>query len=260
MTVEVLTAEPATDRARLALAGLAKAAKAAGLSVVHTGRYASAAPWLLLWGPGAPDRADAIRKHVADGGRALALDLAYWSRHVKVRVSVDAPHPQAVVMARDLPGTRLALDRPPTADLWDPSGPVVVAHIGRKAQIQYGAQVKEWEAHQAAVAGVLGRKVVHREKPRGPAVPIDEALAGASAVVTWHSNVAVDAIRLGIPAVCQEGAAAAICPSGLGVTQEMPRPLAPGLRDRFLQNLAWFQWDPAREGRAFWAFMAEALA
>ncbi|MES2341728.1 MAG: hypothetical protein V4597_08620 [Pseudomonadota bacterium] len=259
MTVEILQAEPATDRARLALQGLANGAKAAGLSVRFTRRYSALGPWLLLWGPGAPDRAEAMRRHVRDGGRALALDLAYWSRDRKVRVSVDAPHPQAVVMARDLPETRLAADRPPTADAWDPAGPVVVAEIGRKAQVQYGAQVQDWEAHQVKLAAALGHEIVRRPKPRGPAEPIETALAGASAVVTWHSNVAVDAIRLGIPAVCQDGAAAAVCPPSLGLAA-VPEPLGAAARDRFLGNLAWFQWDPAREGVAFWRFAQELLA
>jgi hypothetical protein len=55
--------------------------------------------------------------------------------------------------------------------------------------------------------------------------PIEHVLAGASLVVTWHSNVAVDAIRLGIPVICREGAAAAVCPSELGADD--PRPLDP---------------------------------
>ncbi len=188
--------------------------------------------------------------------RAVALDLAYWSRDRKVRVTIDAPHPQAVVMARDLPETRLAADRPVTADLWDPRGPLVIAGLGRKAMIQYGAQVIEWEKAVRTAAAGAGRRVVYRDKPRGSALPIEAALKGASGVATWHSNVAVDAIRLGIPAVCRDGAASAVCPSELPTVQV---PLDSAVRDRFLRNLAWFQWDPATEGEACWRFLDGVL-
>ena len=73
--------------------------------------------------------------------------------------------------------------------------------------------------------------------------------------MTWHSNIAVDAIALGIPAVCVDGAAAAVCPAEL---PEEVRPFDPALRDRFLANLAWFQWAPS-EARECWAFLRGLL-
>jgi hypothetical protein len=81
-------------------------------------------------------------------------------------------------------------------------------------------------------------------------------LAGSSLLVTWHSNVAVDAIRMGIPVVCREGAAAAVCPSEL---PETIAPMADDVRDRFLANLAWFQWRPD-EAPEFWRWVPEVLA
>ncbi len=255
--VEILSVQPATDRARHALEAFTRAAKAVGIGVVATQRYAAAAPWLLFWGPGAPDRAAAMRQHVDHGGHVIALDLAYWNRNQKVRVSFDAPHPQAVIMARELPKDRLGRDKPLIGSAWNAAGPVIIAGIGRKAQVQYGSQVQEWETAQTRAATALGRKVVYRPKPKGPAVPIESALAGASAVVTWHSNVAVDAIRMGIPAVCRDGAAAAVCPASI---EDVVAPLEDELRLRFLRNLAWFQWAPESEGPAFWAFVREQLA
>jgi hypothetical protein len=87
--------------------------------------------------------------------------------------------------------------------------------------------------------------------------PIDQALAGASLVVTWHSNVAVDAIRLGLPVICRDGAAAAVCPSDFRTTD--PQPLPASVRDRFLANLAWFQWSNS-EAAAFWPWAQEMLS
>ena len=57
---------------------------------------------------------------------------------------------------------------------------------------------------------------------------IDQALTGCSLVVTWHSNVAVDAIRMGIPVVCRDGAAAAVCPSSRCTTTRATRGTSPG--------------------------------
>lgn len=268
MTLELLHAHPETARAEVALDALAQAAVRAGSRVSVTTKYAGAAPILLLWGPGAPDRIEAIRRQRAAGGHVIALDLAYWSRQTKTRVSFDGPHPQDWVMRRDWPLARFLDDPVSALNRWDPVGPVLVAGIGDKARVQYGnGATLAWEAAMVRDAAALyGLPVLYRAKregaalPRGvrlaPAGPIERVLAGCSLVITWHSNVAIDAIRLNIPVVCRDGAAAAVCPSTL---QAAPRPLNDTLRDRFLGNLAWFQWAPS-EAAACWRWIRETLA
>lgn len=258
--VELVRFLPETGRAGDALHAMRRGAASMGIELATTQSYQGHSPWLLLWGPGAPERQETMRRHVAAGGRAIALDLAYWSRQAKVRVTVDAPHPQALVMLRDLPADRLLLDSPPIADgWWHPHGKVVIAGIGRKAQAQYGADaVEAWESEMADECRRRWplRQVIRRPKPLAPGTP-DNDLRSASMVVTWHSNIAVDAVRLGIPAVCRDGAAAAVCPSTI---PDDPRPLDPEVRRRFLSNLAWFQWDPSREAVACWRFLQGLLA
>lgn len=224
--------------------------------------------WLVLWGPGAPNRFAPMREHLAAGGHVIALDLAYWHRETKFRVSIDAAHPQAWVMKRDWPASRFA-GAVPVADVWNPDGPILIAGLGQKATVQYGADVVQaWELEMAAACRARwARPIVYRPKrsdgpvpaglSRGVPAEIDRALRGASLVITWHSNVAVDAIRMGIPVICRDGAAAAVCPSSLPAGEL--RPLDPALRDRFLQNLAWFQWSTT-EARAMWRFLADLLA
>jgi hypothetical protein len=268
--VEIVSFEPESIRAQHWLTALEQGAKRQGLDVYRTSKPASLAPWLLLWGPGAPARAAAMRTHVAAGGRAVAWDLAYWDRERKARVSFDAAHPQAYVMRRDLPAYRFAADRVPVADLWNPKGPIIIAGLGEKARVQYGgAAVDRWEEGMFAACRAQWptRPVIYRKKkaqsphPGWASTvtsgdgPIDKALAGRSLVITWHSNVAVDAIRMGIPVVCRDGAAAAVCPSELSAD---PQPLDAATRDRFLANLAWFQWAP-NEVEAFWTFAQETL-
>ncbi len=265
LTVELLQFQIQSTRSIKIFESLGKAAPAHGLSVHRTSRYQGGADLLVLWGPGAPDRFEPLRRQVANGGHVIALDLAYWDRDHKFRVSFDAPHPQAWVMKRPMPLTRLLADAVPILNTWNPDGPVIVAGIGEKAGVQYGSTaVREWESSVISQVKAAGRPVFYRPKKQGPvpgvpqakAGPIDGALAGASCVVTWHSNVAVDAIRLGIPAVCRDGAAAAVCPS---TWRQDLAPLDAGTRSQFLSNLAFFQWLPT-EASQCWAFVRETLA
>ncbi len=266
LTVELLSFTGASQRAVAVTAAL-KAAAPATMQAMTS--YQGQSDVLVLWGPGGPDRFEPMAAQLAKGGHVLALDLSYWHRDKKFRVSIDAAHPQKWVMRRDWPASRFVADRVPVSNRWKSNGPVIVAGIGRKARVQYGDAVDRWEAQMmsAAAARWPERRILYRKKqidapvPAGAApasmAPIDQALSGASLVITWHSNVAVDAIRLGIPVICHDGAAAAVCPATF--TDEDPQPLATDLRDRFLQNLAWFQWSP-NEARRFWAWVPEVLA
>jgi hypothetical protein len=78
----------------------------------------------------------------------------------------------------------------------------------------------------------------------GDLVPM---LKKAGLVVCRHSNVAVDACRVGAPVVTQDGAAASIYPRRLSKYQEQP---SQEVRQEFLERLAWWQWsvDEVRSG------------
>lgn len=270
MTVELLRFDPQSARTRIFFAALAKCAAKAGITVTDTSTYGGLADLLLLWGPGAPNRHEPMRQQLAAGGHVVCADLAYWQRDQKVRLSIDGPHPQHWVMRRDWPAARVQSDGIAVDNRWVPTGPILVAGIGRKARVQYGDAVDRWEAAMITACRRRwpDRLVQYRRKQIDASVPIDvpvtvgdqpidQALAGRSLLITWHSNVAVDAIRMGIPVVCQDGAAAAVCPSTLPEVE--PAPLPTRVRDRFLANLAWFQWG-ATEAPACWRFLQELLA
>lgn len=264
-TVEALMFEPRSMRGDAMFAALTATARAAGVQLRTRQTFTGGADLLLLWGPGAPNRFEPIRRQLAAGGHVAAFDLAYWSRERKVRCAIDGPHPQAWIFKLDWPIARWQQDPAPVFDRWNPEGPVIVAGIGTKAKIQYGADVVEaWERLMIAACQAQGRTVFYRPKPGHPSAidlpqrngAIEHVLAGASLVVTWHSNVAVDAIRLGIPVVCRDGAAAAVCPPTIDGPMT---PLPNAVRDRFLKNLAWFQWAPS-EASAWWRWIQEILA
>jgi hypothetical protein len=266
-TVEVLSFSQ-SHRAIGVLAALSRAGSASGHKVRQTTRYDGHADLLLLWGPGAPDRIEPMRQQVERGGHVVAMDLAYWDRDQKFRVSIDAPHPQAWVMRQAHSARRFEADRVPVSDSWRPNGPVLIAGIGDKAGTQYGAEaVRAWEREMIACAKAVGRAVHYRPKKPMSYVPpgvatvrggtIEQALNGVSLVVTWHSNVAVDAIRCGVPVVCRDGAAAALYPSGRW--QADLAPVDDATRRQFLANLSFFQWHP-KEAAKFWAWLGEVLA
>lgn len=269
VAVELVHFQPENGRGSEMFRALSAAAPSAGIDLIETTQYQGASPWLMVWGPGHPVRRDTIRAHVAAGGRAIAFDLAYWHRESKIRVSFDAPHPQALVMRKALAVDRLVSDQVPVSNDWNPDGPIVIAGLGDKARVQYGAgTVDEWERDMMRVcASRWPKRIIYRPKRIDSPIPawathvsrepaIASALRGAALVITWHSNVAVDAIRMGIPVVCRDGAAAAVCRS---TVDDRPLPLAIDVRDRFLANLAWFQWSK-HEAVACWRFIQEQLS
>lgn len=268
-TAEILRFEPVTHRSSRMFMPLESAARAVGISARQTSRYEGASDVLVLWGVGSPLRWPAMQQQLDRGKHYIGFDLAYWNREIKFRLTIDAAHPQAWVMSQNWPSERFADDHPVLGNVWDPCGPVVIAGIGVKSKVQYGAaRVLKWEYEQITLCRHAGRSVIYRQKNGLGEVPsgvplagtalIDTVLRGASLVVTWHSNVAIDAIRLGIPAVCCDGAAAAVCPSTVSA-QGAFVPLEAGIRDRFLQNLAWFQWAPD-EASTCWRFLQDVLS
>ena len=107
-----------------------------------------------------------------------------------------------------------------------------------------------------------GRKIVYRPKPNSPMElarfrlsvgPIDAALQGISLVVCRHSNVAVDACRMGVPVVCDDGAAAAIYPKLLSDKDNQP---SEAVRMEFLHRLAWWQYS-ADEPELIWKWIKQ---
>jgi hypothetical protein len=269
--VELVHFTPENPRAKRLFDALRMAAPDAGFEVIDRSDYAGAVQLLMLWGPGNPHREQALRRHVAAGGHVLAWDLAYWDRDHKARVSIDGAHPQHWILKRDWPASRLHADGIQVTDEWNPNGPIIIAGLGQKARVQYGpTRVDEWEADMMrACRAKWSLPIVYRQKkPDVPTPawatlkiggPIEAALRGASLVITWHSNVAVDAIRMGIPVICRDGAAAAVCDSDRVLLEGgRPAPLSNDVRRQFLSNLAWFQWAPS-EAAEFWRFAKELL-
>lgn len=212
---------------------------------------------LMLYGMGGADRFDLALHHVATGGLLVAWDIGYWDRkgsrvHRKLRVSINGMHPARYVMQGKLPGPeRWKASRQIVAPDPDRDGVVVLVGNGPKSNA-VGAE--GWAAAKSREIRekMPNARILYRPKPRRPfdrGVECDEAdavsaidglLRRASLVVCRHSNVAVDACRMGVPVVCDDGAAAAIYPQRIEDRAQQP---SQALRREFLQRLAWWQWS-----------------
>ena len=222
--------------------------------------------YVVLYGLGGRDRVQ-----YAPRERLIAFDAGYWDRKGgdrKYRVAIGGFHGPQFVMRGPYPGGgRWASSGMAIAPDRRSSGPVLLVGNGPKSNAVGAdgwAAAKSRELRQA----FPGRRVLYRPKPKKPlergvshdgiaAGLIDEVLKRVSLVVCRHSNVAVDACRMGVPVVCEDGAAAAIYPQRLADAEAQP---SFDQRTEFLHRLAWWQWSAAecRSG-AFWGWMTGIL-
>src|SRR5690606_30353014 len=121
---------------------------------------------------------------------------------------------------------------------------IVVAGSGPKSSARDGNEFQAWEREAIATLRTLtDRPIVYLPKPymkqaappeipgatMDRTTPLAELLSGAHAVVTRQSNVAVDALRLGVPVFCWEGVASVLASQDL---TEIERPFRPGDEQR----------------------------
>jgi hypothetical protein len=230
---------------------------AAPIPVRVSDTYRGGSKLLMSYGLGHLGRKRFTDAHVANGGRLIGWDMGYWNRSETMRVTVDADHPWRLM--RDMPGDRWKAAGIALRQDADPDGPVILVGMGPKSRVQFGLGFQEWERDTLAAirAAYPGRKVIYKPKklerlgdlPVSHAA-IEDVLTGASLVVCRHSNVSVDACIAGVPVVCEDGAGRAL------YGPDLRNPVSPGVvqRQRFLENLAWWQWRPEEASKA-WQFL-----
>jgi hypothetical protein len=191
-------------------------------------------------------------------------DLGYWARDQYYRVGVNGWSPEKYVCA-GLPSSRfeaLGLEIKP----WQTGrNEILIAGCSPKSALDHGLEYMAWEAQAAQQLAKCGAPLMYRPKPtdklKTPLAgvgydqrPVGDALRTARAVVTHHSNAAIDALLAGIPAHSETGAAAVM---SLPLNQLLEAP-EPAGRAQFLHDIAWLQWTLAemRSG-ACWAHLKE---
>lgn len=224
---------------------------------------------LVLYGWGGDIQQQAIEKHK---GNYVALDLGYWLRdgttHRHWRVSINGFHsPQLIMRGTTPPSSRfLKAKMTISPDRRNDGHILLIGNAPKSNKVIPGG----WSDRKSReLQSYFPNKEIHyRGKPYRPIEkrvkyhklstgPIDDEIRKASLVVCRHSNVAVDACRLGVPVVCEDGAAAAIYPSDLKRWQKQP---TFEQRKDFMTRLAWWQWSIADiKSGSFWPWLERQL-
>jgi hypothetical protein len=264
--IDILCNAQTNRKARPLMEALQRGGVANGFDARLVDHHEIGQGWLFVYGLGGLDRVQYAQRE-----RLIAFDLAYWDRkgaERKYRVAIGGFHsPKRIFQGKRPPASRweqsgLTI----TEHGGNPDGPVLLVGNGPKST---AVGASGWTAAKSIELrkAFPGVPIWYRPKPGRPAEsgvvydllsteePIDSVLTKVSLVVCRHSNVAVDACRLGVPAVCDDGAAAAIYPKHWSGEQ-------PGLakRTEFLHRLAWWQWSIAEcETGQFWSWAKEQM-
>lgn len=212
--------------------------------------------------------------------KAVYIDLGYWKRKEKHdrfggyhKIVVNDRHPTEYFQRFPHPEDRaraLGIQVEP----WraESSGHILIAGMGDKGARAEGYGVEEWERWAwKKMAQYTSRRIIYRPKPsyrrarpiQGLAyssrqIDISVALQNCFAVVTHHSNVAVDAIVRGIPAFSWKGVAIGMSSQDLSTIEE---PVRPEGREQWVNDLAYCQWnvEEMKKGLAWNHLVLEGL-
>lgn len=158
--------------------------------------------------------------------KVVYIDLGYWDRKLPSalegyhKFAVNGRHPTAYFQNRPHQTDRLERFNLKFRDR-TPGDHILVAGMGDRAAEADGLEPEQWERSAVAMLRKhTSRPIVYRPKPTylgakpingtidGSDLALSELFESCHAVVTHHSNVAVDGLIAGIPAFCIDGVAA----------------------------------------------------
>ena len=194
------------------------------------------------------------------GKHFIYADLGWWDRKPAGavlegfhKIVADAREPTAYF--RRVPHSpdrfnRFGLKIAPWRAL---GGHILLAGMSAKSAKTRGYGPYEWEYEAIrSIREITDREIVYRPKPSWdeakpipgttfspPDQPLINVLHGAWAVVTLHSNVAIDGYLAGIPALCLEGVGSALSMPGWKALDEPPLPEG---REALMADIAYLQW------------------
>jgi len=150
-------------------------------------------------------------------------------------------------------------------------GHILVAGMSSKNARDLGLGPEQWETDAIqTIKSVTSRRIIYRPKPTWngftelpgaelspPTESLETALNNCFAVVTHHSNVAIDALAKGIPVYTADGAARCLSTRAIDL---IVNPSYPDNRNEFFAGLAWWNWSLAEmESGDCWAFVRSQL-
>lgn len=212
-------------------------------------------------------RPDIFEAYRAAGQHYIHIDLGWWNRKPEGdvlngyhKVAVDGRDPEAYITA-----THAA------APIWrakalglkimewrrgNDADHILVAGMSEKSAGTYGLKPEEWERGMIARLALGARPIVYRPKPSWPdarpipgagysnAEDLEAALKNCWAVVTHHSNVAIDALLAGIPIHVEYPCVARHFSTPLDEIESNPRRISLAARLELANALSWAQWTP----------------
>lgn len=203
-----------------------------------------------------------LRRVLADykrEARAFYIDLGYWGRRKKSRwdgyhkIVLNSRHPTAYFQRREHPADRFMQFGVPIRP-WRRAGRnIIVAGMSAKAAFAEGLKAEAWERETIMrLSRLTKRPIIYRPKPnwtgarpiagaqfqRG--LDIADALRDCHALVTHHSNCAVDALLAGVPVISPFGAASALAEPRL---ENIENPRMPEGREQWAADLAYTQYS-----------------
>jgi hypothetical protein len=236
------------------------------VELVFEDQYDGSAPGDVAVFYGLEGRLPQVFRDYQAKGRAVYIDLGYWGRREGGRwtgyhkVAVNARHPTAYYRRPSHPSGRFERFNVPI-QLSEPRGrhaPILLCGMGDKAARAEGYAPETWERWAVnEIRRYTDRPIVYRPKPSWKRArpiegcgyspktrEIDAELRGAWAVVTHHSNAAVEAVLAGVPVFCWYGVAADM---GLRDLSRIESPRRPTLDERaqWAADIAYTQWSVA---------------
>lgn len=247
-------------------AGIAAVEGADRVEVREVQHYAgkSDAPACVFYGYGSK-LPEIMREMRATGRAAVYVDLGYWGRKLGGnwagyhKVSINARHPTEYFRRRQHPADRFDAQRVPILPWTEGRSAILVAGMGPKAAAVEHLATERWERDVIAdLRRRTDRPIIYRPKPSHPnpqpikgtrfsasdpkkkAEPLERVLAECYAVVTHHSNTAVDGLLAGVPAFVWGGVAA---PLGLADLALLETPARPEGRREWAADVAYCQFN-----------------
>lgn len=205
-----------------------------------------------------PDLQKIMADYNAAGRPAVYIDLGYWKREGLTgyhKIAIGARHPTAYFQRRKHDDSRVKALGVSIAP-WRKRGKhILLAGMGAKASVI--AEHLEFESFErdalAMITQYSNRQVVYRPKPsckNSRPLPgtvyspkeqdLARVLRDCHAVVTHHSNVAVDALVAGVPVFCWHGVAA---PLGSQDLTKIKTPQYPDNRAQWLNDVSYTQFS-----------------
>lgn len=198
--------------------------------------------------------------------KVLHCDLGFWSRSADLKtgyLKLAFGGRWSPVVDREYDGARLAAHKVRIEPSRAPGKRVLVCGMSAKAAGTWDLRPQEWEERAVKALRRAGAEVIYRPKQTWYAAirihgsdfdrtgTIEQAMRRVDAVVSHHSNCAIDALAAGLPIYVETGIAKTL---SVPAIEDVVGAEAPSIEARtaFLRQLAWHQWRLEELAAGLW--------